>query len=57
LVNAQSNFLTNSSGTLYVELVEINNSLKEPIDKKIIKLNKGRGAGDIRGQLNFLGRD
>lgn len=49
LVNAQTNQFITTSNTLYVELSEVNEkSGLEVIDKRIIKLDDGKGEGDFK---------
>lgn len=51
LVNAQNNSFTNSSNTLYVELISTSkNNNAEVVDKKIIRIEQGKGAGDFKLQ-------
>jgi hypothetical protein len=49
LINAQNNQFINSSNTLYVELVSTSEKKEtEVIDKKIIRMEQGKGAGDFK---------
>jgi hypothetical protein len=45
LVNGQSNWLTNTSNNLYVELISPGSKL---LDRKVIRLENGTGAGDFQ---------